>query len=248
MNVHGQERFHEPESSSEESSDDEIVDLTGDSDDDAEAPRKRTKVHAQPEIAAPKWSNPDPYTALPPPETLGAPKKDIVQAIRKAKVEAAQMTNSRSAVKENVDFISFNFDDDFDNGEVNDESDSSVEEVQPPAGFSHRDRLHANMSTQPTPQAQSSVSRSTNAQLPRRPSALADVGPPSPPLDFVMPTDEELMDQYVDGGKSRGKKRKYEDFKPSTVHDVIEEWEPNHTDPSPWCKVNHANTAHTGPR
>jgi hypothetical protein len=74
-----------------------------------DGPRKRTKVDATDATAAPKWSNPDPYTVLPPPETLGAPKKDIVQTIRKAKNDQAAKVDK---VADNSDFISFNFDGD----------------------------------------------------------------------------------------------------------------------------------------
>ncbi|KAK5128519.1 hypothetical protein LTR85_003188 [Meristemomyces frigidus] len=250
MYIDGEARFREVDSSSEESSDassdDEVIDLTRDSDEDAEAPRKRTKVEAQPETAAPKWSNPDPYTVLPPPETLGAPKKDIVQVIRKAKVDAAPKADEQNAVKENADFISLNFDDDFENDEMSDESAAPVEGPRATSGFSHRDEFHAkHLSTQATPQARSTSNR-TNGKLPSLPPAMTSGDPPSPPPGFVMPTDEELMAQYAVGGK--GKKRKHGDIQSNTDHDLVEEWEANHTNPTPWCTMDHSRTANSGLR
>ncbi|KAI5300263.1 hypothetical protein KEM56_002589 [Ascosphaera pollenicola] len=64
---------------------------------------------------APKWSNPDPYTVLPPAaEENPGKKKDFVKMIRKAKMQADQRnedSKSRNEVVENVDFISFDMED-----------------------------------------------------------------------------------------------------------------------------------------
>ncbi|KAI5290332.1 hypothetical protein KEM52_000502 [Ascosphaera acerosa] len=88
---------------------------SGDDDDDrAAAPpaRKKRIVEAAP---ASKWSNPDPYTVLPPQDESHGKKKDVVKLIRKAKVqdtkpaaeEGAAANGSRDEVAANVDFISF---------------------------------------------------------------------------------------------------------------------------------------------
>lgn len=66
---------------------------------------------------APKWSNPDPYTALPPPDTTQQKKKDVVQLIRKARVQSKEAKTAISTEAE--EFISCDFDD----------SDSGTEEV-----------------------------------------------------------------------------------------------------------------------
>jgi non-canonical poly(A) RNA polymerase PAPD5/7 len=138
MNVDGHARFKDVDSGSE-------VDSAEEDDEMDAPPAKRTKADPVSTQDVPKWSNPDPYTALPPPETLGAPKKDIVQVIRKAKVEAAKSA-AASAVRENVDFISLNFDDDV-SGEVASEvtgielasKSSGSADVN---GYSHREQLH----------------------------------------------------------------------------------------------------------
>ncbi|KAF2226343.1 hypothetical protein BDZ85DRAFT_49020 [Elsinoe ampelina] len=77
----------------------------------------------------PKWSNPDPYTALPPPSQTDGPKKDVVAMIRKAKVENAGSSEQTSKAD---DFISLNFDDagnEREEGEDSSDSDHQLSEV-----------------------------------------------------------------------------------------------------------------------
>ncbi|CAO2658254.1 Nn.00g059770.m01.CDS01 [Neocucurbitaria sp. VM-36] len=57
--------------------------------------------------SVPKWSNPDPYTVLPPPEETTGKKTDFVKLIRKAKNQAAEKAAGHNAVAANDDFISF---------------------------------------------------------------------------------------------------------------------------------------------
>lgn len=60
--------------------------------------------------SVPKWSNPDPYTVLPPPDESQHKKKDVVKLIRKARV----ISSSESATKTEAvtdDFISFDLND-----------------------------------------------------------------------------------------------------------------------------------------
>ncbi|KAJ9636009.1 hypothetical protein H2204_005506 [Knufia peltigerae] len=61
-----------------------------------------------PESANPRWSNPDPYTALPPPSEAAAKRTDVVKLIRKARIDA----NLRAeAASDQADFISFDMND-----------------------------------------------------------------------------------------------------------------------------------------
>ncbi|KAI0533719.1 hypothetical protein GGR58DRAFT_97424 [Xylaria digitata] len=97
-------------------SDEVDMDISDNGDSDAngpDRPAKRTRTDASVAAGtlaqdAPKWSNPDPYTALPPPET--SRKKDVVQLIRKARVEAEAKKPTVPA--EAADFISCDFSDD----------------------------------------------------------------------------------------------------------------------------------------
>lgn len=81
---------------------------------ESEQPKKkqaRTVSKAADGDSVPRWSNPDPYTALPPPDESQRKKKDVVKLIRKAR-----NTDSADSVKkaeaETDDFISFDFGED----------------------------------------------------------------------------------------------------------------------------------------
>ncbi|CAK4030529.1 Poly(A) RNA polymerase 1 [Lecanosticta acicola] len=106
--------------------------------DDNEGPRKRTRIATEEPTNRPQWSNPDPYSVLPPTDLGIGPKKDIVQTIRKAKMDvAANQSKSHNAVKENADYISFDFgddgkSDDAESGEI-DEDASVGRAPSPPA-------------------------------------------------------------------------------------------------------------------
>ena len=250
MNLDGQTRFLDIQSISSGSVAGEVIDLTNDSDDGGVDPaRKRAKTAVSAECAVPKWSNPDPYTVLPPHDTLGAPKKDIVQTIRKAKTDAAATNSAKNAIQENADFISLNFDDDKSNGQVSD--DSMPTKLEPAVGpftnsngFSHRTDLHAKI---PSAQMHTPSFTPVNAGSQRHTGGKdIDDDFPSPPPGFVMPTDDELLEQYVNDG--RGTKRKRQDGHSKSKGDVVDEWDANDTDPTPWCTVDHSHTSNVGLR
>ena len=58
-----------------------------------------------PASSAPKWSNPDPYTALPPEMDVTGKKVDVVKLIRKAKI--SEEKKKEEGLTQNDDFISF---------------------------------------------------------------------------------------------------------------------------------------------
>ncbi|MCJ1285584.1 hypothetical protein MMC26_004925 [Xylographa opegraphella] len=60
----------------------------------------------------PKWSNPEYYTALPPPDESQRKKKDVIKFIRKARVAVEKTSNMHSQVATNDDFISFGAEED----------------------------------------------------------------------------------------------------------------------------------------
>ncbi|KAI1380253.1 hypothetical protein F4677DRAFT_452700 [Hypoxylon crocopeplum] len=101
-------------------SDEAAMDISDNSESDAAEPaskRARTSAFAtaKPEQDIPKWSNPDPYTALPPPDESSRKKKDMVQLIRKARVEAE--AKKPAAQVEGLDFISCDLSDNEGTGE-----------------------------------------------------------------------------------------------------------------------------------
>jgi len=79
--------------------------------DSNEVPTKRRKVDASSTVVvATKWSNPDPYTTLPPVDENRAKRTDVVQLIRKAKVDAAvEGALSKNEIAENNDFVPLDF-------------------------------------------------------------------------------------------------------------------------------------------
>jgi non-canonical poly(A) RNA polymerase PAPD5/7 len=104
------------------------MDISGDEDESsAEPSSKRARLSVEQSASgnsAPKWSNPDPYTVLPPETTTQGKKKDVVQMIRKARVPVKPVKVSLPS--EEADFISLDVDSD-----VSD--DTGVAEVPPPA-------------------------------------------------------------------------------------------------------------------
>ena len=81
-------------------------------DDKLEPPTKRRalspdKNKFQDENAIPKWSNPDPYTVLPPIDESQRKRKDVVKIIRKARIVSEKEVAAQSQVVTNDDFISF---------------------------------------------------------------------------------------------------------------------------------------------
>ena len=87
-------------------------------DGDSGRPAKRQATEKEPgkalstALAAPKWSNPDPYTVLPPVDEEARKKRDVVKMIRKARIAIEEETQTKTEVSANNDFISFGGDED----------------------------------------------------------------------------------------------------------------------------------------
>lgn len=282
MNADGQVRFNALVSSSDESDADDTGRPTSSSEEEGEIRRKRFKVDAPPaKPEVPKWSNPDPYSVLPPTETIGAPRKDIVQVIRKAKNDVPRSGMTQSAAQ-NDDFISFTFGDDLDNDKAStgqrdamDDASSEASSVRPytMSNATNANGTHAaDSSAAPSlPQIRPARGEALHAQrsppidltqsddeLPEQPPRRhrnrevpaidlisGDVGPPKPPTGMVMPTDEELVQQYV--GQRQQKKRK-RDEQAKGRGDITEAWTANWTEATPWCTVDRSGTADIGLR
>lgn len=237
-----------------------VSDTSDDEGSEDDAPRKRAKVEPTEAPARPQWSNPDPYTVLPPPETLGAPKKDIVQVIRKAKNEQASKSEGADNVAGNADFISFNFGDDDKAGKVDeDDNDGDTAMDAPPAksparsgepSFSHRDEFHRKSSSGALPANDASTPSWTPINprkqvQPPLPGSTEYGGPPPRPLG-----DMELANPrspIVPQPVSRPPKRKSRHSR--GIGEVTEEWEVvDGQPPAPWCKTDDSDCAHVGLR
>lgn len=118
-----------------------------------------------------RWSNPDPYTALPPADDVTGKRTDFVRLIRKAKADTDQSINSAA---DGNDFISFGGDD------VEPAQIQQVKPISMPTSkskFSHLDNLHPNRAPPGTM---------------HNPMMIDDLGPPpAPPSDVV----EALRDE-----------------------------------------------------
>ena len=95
-------------------SDSEEAEMEVSSDDEESHPRKKRALENNTSTAdapveskpVPKWSNPDPYTALPPPDESQTKKIDVVKLIRKARLAVSAQPAKTDAVVSNEDFIS----------------------------------------------------------------------------------------------------------------------------------------------
>ncbi|KAF2997650.1 hypothetical protein E8E13_005372 [Curvularia kusanoi] len=164
----------------------------------------------------PKWSNPEMYTALPPPEELRPGKKiDFVQLIRKAKNEAAEKGDATNAVVANDDFISFGDDDPTadDNAEQRPLEEPMINKRPNNGGY--------------TQGSLNDLDYSDSAADPRRPSyQTADI-----PGHEILP---------VHQGKGKGKRS----APVTAVVDIVDEWLPtSRCDTAPWLDPRH-NYAH----
>lgn len=220
------------------------VNRVEDSESEDDHPRaKRARVQSPEHVAEeikPKWSNPDPYTVLPPPdETQTRKNKDVVKLIRKAKVEAAKSESESAAAS---DFISLNFDDDDNNpgsesGELT-QSDDEKDTATLRRSFSHLDNLHPDRVAAP-----SAAEKGINMALP---AGRLDVWPPPPPqsdavtraaYDVALEKQDnaDLTANARQKNAQKGKKRKRQS---QDLGDIVEEWvTPSDADPTPWLNL-----------
>lgn len=143
----------------EDLSDSDETDMSVSEDDlDEQQPRKRQAIADGDN--RPMWSNPDPYTALPPVDESLRKKKDMVKMIRKARVA------NEGKEKENVaasDFISFNFDED---EEEENEEEEDYMEYEPPPAVSRPSTRNGSVAS-----LQSRITMASTGQKPNPPQA-----------------------------------------------------------------------------
>jgi len=212
-----------------DSSDDDSVDE--DDEEDDEQPRKRVKAEKEVEeqAARPQWSNPDPYSVLPPTDVVTTAKKDIVQTIRKRKAEAAATAATVNSIAKNDDYISFNFDDDSskeasEEGEIDSSEGDDDDFIGAPPTLSAAELPPPPPPPPPPPQPED------DAYIP--PPPPDDPTPPSP-RDFVMPNDDELMETYA-GGAGGKRKRGLEQTVSSLAGRIVDEWISDGSNMTPW--------------
>ncbi|TFB06947.1 hypothetical protein CCMA1212_000271 [Trichoderma ghanense] len=195
----------------DELSDDDERDMDISSQSETEEPaKKRTRTAAADESgdAAPKWSNPDPYTALPCPDESTRKKRDVVKLIRKARLE--ENAAKPAAPTEAEDFLSFDFsDDDNDAAQSQKSKDENKAAVapKPPAPPPERVELASSKvlgKLPPTPPPPPPPPPQTSASSSSRPLA-AGINTHSLPPKPVAPQGSQ------DPGPLGSRKRTYDD-------------------------------------
>jgi non-canonical poly(A) RNA polymerase PAPD5/7 len=204
----------------------------------------------------PKWSNPDPYYALPPViEDANMKKKDVVELIRKAKVAAEKEREQASnAVTQNDDFISFAMDDE-DHISISSDDKPSQTLVQGtvddpralgepsspsnPIPFSHLTNFHpllANSSAVTGSRPQSNGDTRREIQ-PTQNNIRNDSWPPRSKEDAI-----NLPQRREAPSKQHGGKRKRGEFS----GDITQEWiGGSYAHAVPWLKEDHSTLKST---
>ncbi|KAI0394211.1 hypothetical protein F5Y17DRAFT_266892 [Xylariaceae sp. FL0594] len=233
------------------------------------AKRARTNVSsAKAAQEAPKWSNPDPYTALPPPEATGR-KKDVVHLIRKARVEAEAQKPALST--EAAEFISCDISDDEAPDKVSHES-AEVGGDTPAHVPTGNDRAQV-------PSSINAPITSGSHPLPPKPpvSAFSQLSRSTEHLPQSSGTQHNQLAQLPNPPTRSGQKRALVDLTPSTAlgnrkRTIDDEIKPPHAplkkvnrmasrgrivpvweskpgeDSCPWALVDHSDTPNAGTR
>ena len=158
-------------------SDEADMDLSDSDNPDADQPNKkqaRTDSKAADGDSVPKWSNPDPYTALPPPDA--EKKKDMVKLIRKARVaQALEGTSKTEAVSD--DFISFDFG-----------NETEEEPYEPPPPRASKDRqANSSAALRPSQPEKTPPQGSLNQVMPKDLMTARSGNQPSQGVTFNLP-------------------------------------------------------------
>lgn len=206
------------------------VDLDSEDSEDDEHPRAKRARIAPPEPVQekPKWSNPDPYTALPPPAESKKVGEKMIKLMRKKKNET---DNAGAKAAESSDFISFNFDDDEDkDGDEEEGEVSSSDRGTPPRRFSHLDHLHPDRkpaSEDPPPNGMGNGKFSALG-----PDTSLDTWPPPPPAETTIAPargrfeDATLRQDIAAAPTKKALKASLKRKRPEREKgDVTEEWE-----------------------
>ena len=224
--------------------------------------KRRMKTKADDADEKPKWSNPDPYTALPPPDESSNVNKrqDFVKLIRKARVTAEAEKEKANAVTANDDFISFDFKD------VNDNQTDSAAQFDDAYRMMHSgvgvagaptepraNRLGPNDHIDPYPRdtGPDMPPHKSNLDLPPMPTNAQPIKPTFLPAhqsnipiiaskesDPALGSRKRTRDDQIKGGKRTRYQGRGE---------VMKEWRPVSIDTAtPWYDPSHAPSENPG--
>jgi non-canonical poly(A) RNA polymerase PAPD5/7 len=243
------------------------------SDDDGAEPKKKLAridtVKAADGDSVPKWSNPDPYTVLPPLDDSQRKKKDVVRLIRKARVaSSSENMNKTEAVTD--DFISFDFDEDGqdDDSILAQRPGNGVEGAPTGPRFNHRDntqkqeqqsgslnQFRENQQAHDTKQTNNELKlkpasakiqpldETSSQQRPSTPAAHIDLTP-NPDLGNRKRTIRDEIKGPLNAPplihSSGGKK-------PPATGEIVKEWKTQHgVSPTPWLSIDHSDSVKMG--
>ncbi|KAL8861475.1 MAG: hypothetical protein Q9178_001999 [Gyalolechia marmorata] len=231
-----------------------------------EPPAKRRATdaakEAKQEPSVPKWSNPDPYTVLPPVDESQRKRKDVVKIIRKARIAAGKEETTENQVAANDDFISFGFGGD----KVVTERSRSSSPSEPgnghqprvpgaptgPRSFSHLNHLHG-----PNTHGAPGTSDLGPSAIELGPPPGLTNGPQEAKPGFIV----KRPDIYPDQAEALGnRKRTHEDqikgeaikvavkaHKQISSGSVLREWQcSGNINPTPWLVDDHRPTEMSG--
>jgi len=198
------------------------MDISGDEAGAAEEPSNKRARLAVEQTASdsntPKWSNPDPYTALPPETATQGKKTDVVKMIRKSRVQEKEVRTALPS--QSADFISFDSDSD------NADDDADDQEQKAPAGG-----VLPNAPEQP------------NLQLPPKPvvSKLGTAPLLLPdPISSALGSRKRTHDDEIKMPHTRLKKA----TKMPSGGGITKEWLPDpELDSIPWMEADHSQSA-----
>lgn len=233
----------------------------------SEPPRKKQVLEKPDRNSAdgesvPKWSNPDPYTVLPPPDESQKKRRDVVKLIRKARIAAEQESARSNAVAANDDFISLNFEDDTgamkDVANDSEESDDKGKGVpgapSGPRKFSHLSTLHGQTQVNAPGTVGSAVSAASLGPPPpyepvsqAKDAKLADGIWPPPDTETALGSRKRTRDDQIKAGVPTQSKRKKGGKNARADGSILSEWQVRGSNPgTPWCMTDYAKVENVG--
>ncbi|UNI22843.1 Polynucleotide adenylyltransferase [Purpureocillium takamizusanense] len=237
------ERVNDPDAAAkfrnldELSDDDEIAmdisDQEPESEDENPKKRIRTDKTSESDNSVPKWSNPDPYTALPCPDESTRKKRDMVKLIRKARVEETKPNTESPPEAEN--FIPIGMSSDEDEGE--DEKIAPIVDLQlparPPTG-PRADRLDSASARATTGGA------ALHNGNPVQPNIAGATQDHSGPLGSRKRTADDTIKPPDYGQLKKGNMRPSKGL-------LVPNWQPKkNEEPCPWAVMDHSGEKNIG--
>ncbi|ROW08385.1 hypothetical protein VMCG_03093 [Cytospora schulzeri] len=222
-------------------SDEAEMDMSDSDDEPGQPTSKRARTatnHVDDDDDAPKWSNPDPYTALPAGDNSDKKRKDVVQLIRKARMQPAGGARTSLRV-DDEDFIRCD-------SPSEDEGEEDEEEFIDPLTYKRDASSAQGVTSAPAAPQAVGAPQSVTAAIPG-PSQVA--ASRAPPTEATSNVEKRIPSADLARSSDLGtRKRTYDDVLKLPSHarlkpppgrpaggSLVEEWRPKKSeDPCPW--------------